>query len=248
MDPPDRPMTLPEDRALLDAFRHGQHEALVQVYQHYAPIVAGVLKAGFMFESQGRRCRFRGLSSAFDVEDRLQEVFARAFVERARLAYDGLAPYQAYIVRIARNLVIDDFRSKKQALIEYFEELPEALSEGLSVASEPLHGLLDTSGDPEVDATARETLTLVEAFITTLAPRERRVLELRFRQGLDQHEIVAQTGLSPSRVKTSELRIRRQFFGFMKRNGYFAGYRLDQRGWLRALTRAREVQNDECAQ
>ena len=42
--------------------------------------------------------------------DLVQEVFLRAFDERARLGYDGLRPYRPYLLRIAKNLRIDTAR------------------------------------------------------------------------------------------------------------------------------------------
>ncbi len=227
-------MLLVEDRMLLDAFRRGDEGALVRVYRHYAGLVAEVLVSGFVFESRGRRCRFRGTTSTFDLEDRLQEVFARAFSERARLSYDGVSPYRGYILRIARNLVIDDFRSKERTLIEYaYEPLETAELEIKQGLVDPLTGLADVTGQPEVDAAAQQTLQLVLSFAESLPPRERTVLQLRFRDGLDLEQIAAQTNLSPSRIKTSEQRIRRQFFRYMKRHGYFDGYKQDRKGWLR---------------
>lgn len=232
---------LPEDRQLMDAFRRGEPAALVAVYRAYAPVVSRVLTSGFSFESQGRQCRFRGLRSAFDLEDRLQEVFARAFTERARLAYDGITPYRAYLIRIARNLVIDEFRAKKNALLDFFEETPEAAGPESSGVAEPLHGLAGVSGSPEADTETAQTLALIERFRASLGPREQKVLELRFRDGLEQAEIGTQIGLSPSRVKTSEQRIRRRFFRFMKQHGYFDGYEQDERGWIRALVGRRRT-------
>ena len=226
---------LTDDRELLEAFRRGDKDALVTVYRAYAPVVGRVLAAGFTFESQGRSCHFRGLRSAFDREDRLQDVFTRAFAERARLAYDGLTPYQAYLLKIARNLVIDEFRAKKRALVEYFDEAPEQAEASSDGVGEPLHGLAGVSGSPEADARTAETLALLERFRGSLGERERAILTLRFRDGLDHAQIEARTGLSPSRIKTSESRIRRRFFRFMKQHGYFDGYEQDERGWLRTL-------------
>ncbi|NJK90066.1 MAG: hypothetical protein HC923_12225 [Myxococcales bacterium] len=84
------------------------------MYREHAPRVAAMLRHGFHFQSAGRDCRFHGTRSEFDLEDRLQEVFARVFSERARLAYDGIHPFSAYITTIARNLVIDDFRKRRR--------------------------------------------------------------------------------------------------------------------------------------
>jgi RNA polymerase sigma factor (sigma-70 family) len=223
-----------EDRRLLEGFRRGEPEALVRVYRHAVPRVAGLLKGGFGFESGGRRCQFHGTRSAFDLEDRVQEVFARAFSERARLAYDGLSSYEGYVLGIARNLIIDDFRKKERALVEYSIELPEP-APGLrpGTAFDPLLGHLSPSGDPHEDLGRAELVGLVRRFAEGLPHREQEVYRLRFVEELEHRDIAHRTGLSPAKIKTSEQRIRARFFEFMQAHGYFTGYVQEERGWLR---------------
>ena len=234
-------MLLVNDRPLLEGFRRGDSWALAKVYRAYAPSIVTLLRLGFSFESQGRRCRFQGTRSAFDLEDRLQEVFARAFTERARQTYDGLSPYRAYLLRIARNLVIDDFRKKERALLEYaYEPVDRPASDPGGGLTEPFEGEVGTTGQPEIDLSGRQTVELVAAFCASMPLREQRVIQLRFREELEHQEVARQTGLSSSQIKTSELRIRRDFFRFMKKHGYFDGYRLNRRGWLRSLKGALE--------
>jgi RNA polymerase sigma factor (sigma-70 family) len=240
MDPRERTfMNLEDDRRALDGFRRGDRRVLEALYRTHAPDIARLLRFGFAFSSGGRDCRFHGVRSEFDLEDRLQEVFARAFSERARLGYDGLTPFGAYVRTIARNLVIDDFRRKEQVLVEYSidrsEAEPEAPPRG---ASEPFLGQLATSGRPELDRNQAELLELVAAFKATLSRRERQVYELRFERELEHDQITTESGLSASKVKTSEQRIRTAFFRFMRRHGYFRGYVQERRGWLRPLRSA----------
>ena len=78
-------MLLVENRGLLDRFRRGEPAALAEVFRSYAVGVARLLRLGFDFYSDGRQCRFHGVSTEFDLEDRLHDVFARAFAEQARL-------------------------------------------------------------------------------------------------------------------------------------------------------------------
>lgn len=233
-------MLLVENRALQDAFRRGERTALLAVYQHYAPAIAAVMRHGFTFQSQGRRCRFHGTRSGFDLEDRLQEVFARAFTERARLAYDGLSSYEAYLRTIAKHLVIDDFRKKERALVEYSIEAPE-LDEAQrpEPASEPFTGHWVPTGNPAEDFARAELVGLLGEFEATLGPRELQVYRLRYVEELEHHDICGRTGLSASKVKTSELRIRTSFFQFMQHRGYFAGYEQASKGWLRWVRRLR---------
>lgn len=231
-------MLLTEDRALLDRFRKGDPSALQTVYRHYAPAVARRLRAGFSFTSQGRRCRFHGTRSAFDLEDRVQETFTRAFSERARLAYDGLTSYEAYLFTITKNLIIDDFRKKARALVEYSVEADEhAAAPAHDAAHEPLHGVFSRTGDPSEDVGRAEVGALVARFEQELPAREQQIYRLRYKDELEHKAIAEQTGLSPSKIKTSEQRIRLRFFRFMQAHGYFAGYEQQPQGWLRWVRR-----------
>lgn len=232
-------MLLIEDRALLDAFRRGERPALERVYNTYAGDVAAQMRRGFSFQSGGRSCRFHGTRSAADLEDRVHDVFSRAFSESARLGYDGLTPYRTYLFTIGRNLVIDDFRRKERALVEYSVELPEQPAiVGDSDATDPISGVLAMSGDPERDAQTAQLLTLVDAFKRELPERERLVWRMRFEEQKEHKDIVELTGISASKVKTSESRIRERFFLHMKKHGYFSGFEQQKHGWLRALKSA----------
>src|SRR5262249_53739362 len=102
---------------------------------------------------------------------------------------------------------------------------------------EPLSGKIAPSGLPEIDAEAKEVVDLVTAFRATLGEREQTIFTLRFEEEKDHAAIALETGLSPSKIKTSEQRIRERFFAFMHGRGYFQGYRQTRRGWLSAVTR-----------
>ncbi|MFO0728910.1 MAG: sigma-70 family RNA polymerase sigma factor [Myxococcota bacterium] len=194
-----------------------------------------MLRAGFSFDRAGKRCRFLGVRSEFDFEDRLHEVFTKAFSESGRTGYNGITSYAAYLQGITKNLIIDHFRKRERILAEYsVEELEPAapINEG---ASEPLVGAFESTGQPELDAEAHELLKLVAQFRSGLAPRDRQVFELRFEHEQEHKDIVAKTGLSPSKIKTSEKRIRTEFFQFLHRHGYFSGYAQERQGWLRVF-------------
>ncbi len=80
-----------QDRPLLDAFRAGEQSALTRVYWHYVDTVARLVRFGFFVGDDKQRVP--GISEAAAQTDALQEIFARAFSEKARIAYDGLQPY-----------------------------------------------------------------------------------------------------------------------------------------------------------
>lgn len=229
-------MLLVENRELLDRYRRGERKALETVFSTYSPRLAAFLRGGFSFNSGGHRCRFAGSRSSFDLEDRVHEVFVRAFSERARMGYDGLSAFEGYLIGIARNMVIDEFRRRASALSEFsIDEGPEVAAPEGDDVSEPLIGVAVRTGQPQKDAETAEVLALVGAFKSSLSAREREIFRLRFEEEKEHGVIGQETGLSPSKIKTSEQRIREGFFDFMRRHGYFAGFERARHGWLRAL-------------
>ncbi|MGB1013782.1 MAG: RNA polymerase sigma factor, partial [Nannocystaceae bacterium] len=97
-------------RGLLKGFRAGEHQALTTVYREHADDIARILRRGFAFNSAGKKLRFVGYHSGFELHDALHETFRRAFEPRARDGYDGIRPYGPYLRTIARNIVLQTFR------------------------------------------------------------------------------------------------------------------------------------------
>ena len=205
-------MTLETDRSLLDGFRRGDRRALERVYALYVDDVARFLRGGFVFESGGTTVRYQGAPSEFHLEDWVHDVFMRAFSDGARSQYDGLRPYGPYLQRIARNLVLDELRRKEHQLRTHVEELPEPETTADYASERP--------DSPDVAAERRQLVEHVQAYLATLAEREREVYRLRFIDGLDQKEVAVRANLSPSKVKTSERRIRTGFIAFLQARGW----------------------------
>ena len=215
-------MSLETDRQLLDAFRRGERQALERVYQLYVDKVARCLRHGFAFQSAGNTLRFAGTTSQFQLEDWTHDVFVRAFSESARAQYDGLRPYGPYLERIARNLVLDELRRKEHKVREHVEVLPEpAADPGVDVGP-------SAPPNPERQLEERQLTEHVADFLKSLPRRERQVYELRFVEGLDQKEVARRADLSPSKVKTSEKRIREGFVEYLGRKGWFDDHRPDE--------------------
>src|SRR5579862_8210147 len=114
-------MLLIERRELLARFKDGERRALEEVYRHYVSDVANFLRRGFSFTSRERSFRFSGYQQPFDLDNAVQETFVRGFKESARLGYDGLHSYKNYLLAIARNLVVDEFRNKEVAMSPFIE-------------------------------------------------------------------------------------------------------------------------------
>jgi len=222
---------LVEDRELLLRFRAGESAAVRAVFEHYAPAVTSLLRRGFSFRSSRGMVRFSGFREIFDLEDALQEIFRRAFSDNARSAYDGLRSYRTYLSTIARNVVINMYQVSARRLERLgFEEVHEPAQENEWTAADDVLGASEPAptGRPAEDAETAELRRLVSAYRQELSAREAEVFALRFDDGLSHTEITARTGLSPSKIKTAEARIRKGLLHMLRRHGYLA------RAWERA--------------
>jgi RNA polymerase sigma factor (sigma-70 family) len=206
---------LVEDAKLREAFRRGDKEALAEIYDEYVKPIFALLRSGFSFASQDRRVVFIGLRSHAEIEVIVQEVFTRAFTERARLAYDGVRPYRNYLFTIARNLVADRARKSGLNLVP-IEEQHHAKPHN----DDHQEGL--QAPDKNLDDT--QLKKLVHDFISKLSAGERQVFALRFERGLTVNETARRLAKTEFYIKTTQNHLRRRFFVTMRQHGYFAGY------------------------
>jgi len=173
-----------DNRALLDRFRRGERDALAKVYYHYVDEVATLARRGFTIESSGHAV-IRGVDREREREI-VQETFAKAFAEKARLAYDGIQPYRPYLLRIAKNLMIDRFRAERR-------DVPDGEPVEAVALPEDLHW--------------KQLAAATAEHVATLDPESRRLIALRFEQELSQDEVATQMGVSRRRVRTLEDRV-----------------------------------------
>lgn len=213
---------LVQDRALNARFKAGDRDALATVFSFYAPRVVEMLGRGFSFDAGGERVRFSGYTRRFELEDVLQDVFRRAFAERARLAYDGLRPYGAYLATIARNLVIDSYTARKRELACFvIDDSTDTTSDDWASSDDPFaeHTPAPT-GRPERDLMSAELRGLVQTFKGSLGEREQAIFVLRFDEALSHNAIAERTGFSVSQVKTTESKLRAALLRHLKGHGY----------------------------
>lgn len=126
------------------------------------------------------------LNSLADVDDLMQECYARLLRERNRIA---VRSSRAFLFTVARNAVRDLLRRRAVA-----EAMP--LSENV-----PLAVLAEEANVVDVVSRGEELALLTEA-IRSLPERCRQVFLLRKIQGLPQKEIAARLGISESTVET----------------------------------------------
>jgi RNA polymerase sigma-70 factor (ECF subfamily) len=220
-----------ERRELLDRFKRGERRALEEVYRHYAPEVAAFLQRGFTFSSGGRALRFGGYAQPFDLDNALQETFVRAFKESARVGYDGLHPFKSYLLAIARNLVLDEFRNREVAMSPFIDSLDSGGgAESTARDGEEAAPASTVSDGPSAGVSAeqeflrRELGRLYAAFVARLDERDRTFFRHRFEEQQTQVEAGSHSGLSHMQARTLEKKLRRAFLEFMQTNGYLDAY------------------------
>ena len=197
---------------LLRGFKTGERGALTQVYRMHAEDVGLLLRRGFSFDSGGQRHRFVGYGSGFELQDVLHETFRRAFEPKARASYDGIRPYGGYISTIARNLVLRSFRARERLfpLAEGERPMQATLAE------------LDPRPSPERELHDAQVRELVGSFLAELEPRERRLVELRYVEGMSQRDAAVELGLGRQRIRTQEKLLRGKLLTYLREHGEVA--------------------------
>jgi RNA polymerase sigma-70 factor (ECF subfamily) len=198
---------LSEDRAWLDAFRRGEEEALERVFRTYAPLVATILQRGTRTEG--------GFAPGVDldrVQDLLHDVFVRALNEKTRQSYDGLRPYGPFLAQIARRTLIDHHR--KHTNRERRTELSDDL-EGYERAVDDWRPGLPP---PDAAAVSNESRAKVRGFLATLPEEDRKLVQLRFVEGLSQRDAAEAGGTSRQRLRTWEKQIREKLRQYLQQS------------------------------
>ncbi len=119
------------------------------------------------------RYAYSRTSDRTEAEDIASEVFTRALESLDTYQERGL-PMEAWLFRIAHNLVVDRLRRAGQ-----FERVEEPVGE------------LPDSPDPAHIAEEKVMLDDVRAAMNDLTPQQREVVSLRFFSGLDSREVAA---------------------------------------------------------
>lgn len=186
-------MTLFRDRPeLLAAFRRGDRSALVEVYWAYIDRVERLIRGGWRTPHGDRGAPPR----REDVADLIQETFARAFAERARLAFDGLREFGPYLATIARNLLVDWARRQGREIPVDFDQ-----NELAAAATEAF----DDLDAPWADAA---TVRVVEEYVSGLPPELADVHRERYVHSRSQRDAAAALGISRQQLRTQEKRLR----------------------------------------
>ncbi len=201
------------DRRLLMAFRAGDREALELTYNHYVRPLASFLQAGFGFQSKGEQRFFRGIRTAFELDNALQEVFARAFTPQARASYDGIRPYLNYLCAIAKNYVIDEARRGSNRFTSVDIEEVDAKT-AVRLAEEHVDKA------PSAAAEGKELQRLLESFVESRSERERTLYSIRYSEHATQNETAQRMGLTRVQIRRIEAKMLGDLLDHLRAHGY----------------------------
>ena len=147
----------------------GDRRAFTRLYRDLHPLVA--------------RFVARRVDASADAEELVAEVFRR-LVEHLGEFDHARGSVRAWVLRIARNAVIDHYRTRKSPIAL------EAIADGLCELAGPLDHLL-----------ADERAARVRALLETFPLETRRLLALRYGDGLRHAEIAELLGLGEAVVR-----------------------------------------------
>jgi RNA polymerase sigma-70 factor (ECF subfamily) len=159
-----------EDRGLIDQYRDGDVEALSALVEKYRrPLFGFILN---MTEGQG------------DADELFQETWFRAI---RKLDSYRQKNFMGWLVRIARNLVIDRYRRKRPTI---------SLDMTRDDESTPVLELTDPGPGPTDNAVTEDDMSAVARAVNTLPVEQKEVFVMRMQSGLGFKEIAKVQGVS----------------------------------------------------
>lgn len=189
----------PEDGELISRTLRGDQAAFEVLVHRYGPLVLRVARGV--------------LARSSEVEDVAQEAFLRAYRSLGRLDPGGrLGPW---LVRITVNLCYDHLRRLRRQPARSFSELS---GEETVVVNRLLN---DETSVREIDRILLRDLA--EKLLGHLAPKDRAVLLLREREGMDTREVARVLGCSETAVRLRLFRARRALRKLLGENVHWTG-------------------------
>lgn len=145
------------------------------------------------------------LSGGEDIDDLLQEIFIKVFINMER--YDEQYTFGQWIYAIARNTFIDFVRRRRDNIS--IDSLPAAVS--LSPTG--------TAQSPEEKIIGMQQRAQIEHHLHKLSAQYRKLIELRFFKEYSYEEIASELALPLGTVKTQIHRARAQLCNYIVSSG-----------------------------
>ena len=159
------------EQILLQRIAEGDQGAFATVYAHYLP---RLYRYVYPFVHQSHE----------ETEEILQDIFFKVWLKRGILP--ALSSFNHYLLRMAKNRIIDNLRKNKRHR-QYLE-----------------HETVKTGGhapDPESGYRYKEYNEAAQQALQQMTPKRRQIFELRTGEDMSLEEIAQQLGISRSAVK-----------------------------------------------
>ncbi len=178
------PINTNSQRDLLKLAQSGDSEAFAQLYDECV-------------ERIYRYIYFR-VTDEQTAEDLTSQVFYKAWENLDRCKSTG-APFIAWLYTIARNAVIDHYRTRKHTV---------ALEEAVSLTSD--------APDPEDEVELQFKTEALREALDELTSEQRQVVVLKFISGMSTEEIAAHLGKRAGAVRALQMRALQALAGLMQ--------------------------------
>ena len=165
---------MPDESRLVKLAKSGEAEAFASLYDGY-------------FERIYRYVYFR-VADEQTAEDLASQVFLKAWENLGRYKPSG-APFLAWLYTIARNAVIDHYRTRKE-----------------TVALDDVIGLASPGTAPDEQVQLHFETASLRVALKTLTDDQQQVLILKFIAGLGTDEIARQLGKRAGAVRALQMR------------------------------------------
>ena len=170
-----------DDAELLQRIRAGATDEFAELVRRHQPRVCGILHR---YERDVQR-----------VEDLAQETFLKAW--RALGQFDGRAPFEHWISRIAVRTALDHLRREKRRKDEI--ALPELGEDALDWLRSP---------DEKSELDSRNAAEVLHQAMQELSPADRVVITMQELEGCSVKEIAVAMGVSSIAVRVRAVRAR----------------------------------------
>jgi RNA polymerase sigma-70 factor (ECF subfamily) len=170
-----------DDAELLQRIRAGATDEFAELVRRHQARVFGILHR---YERDAQR-----------VEDLAQETFLKAW--RALEQFDGRAPFEHWLSRIAVHAALDHLRREKRRRNEI--ALPEPGEDALDWLRSP---------DEKNELDSRNAAEILHRALQQLSPADRAVITLQELEGRSVKEIAAALGVSGIAVRVRAVRAR----------------------------------------
>lgn len=175
----------PTDEALMAQLARGKHDALGTLVERYQTDI-------FRF------C-VHYLKDVERAKELTQETFIRVYTASSR--FDEARTFRPWVLRIARNLCLNELKRRRKVPMQSLEEYAETR---LRDTREVLRTPLDS---PDEAAMASERLQLLERALDSLNQNAREIMVLRFYERMSAREIAGVVGSTEGAIRTKLHRI-----------------------------------------